>query len=323
MASKRETGMNDLVLETKKLTKHYGDFVAVDKLSLSIRKGEVFGLLGPNGAGKTTTILMLLGLTEPTAGAVSVLGFDPVRQPLSVKSLVGYMPDQVGFYDELTARENLIYIAKLNGIPRDQLKRRVEEAIERVHLTDVIDKRAGTFSRGMRQRLGLADVLIKDPQLIIMDEPTQGLDPELAHEFLNLILSLKHEGTTILLSSHLLHQVQMICDRVGLFTKGRMVLEGTVPELARKVLGGAYRVQIDAVGSSTKIKKALQGVRDVNSVVFTNGLYEIEALKDIRADAADAVIKAGGRLQGLNVESQSLDDIYTRYFEEVSHGSLN
>ena len=315
--------MNNLVLETKGLTKHYGDFVAVDNLQLNIKNGEVFGLLGPNGAGKTTTILMLLGLTEPTKGQVRVLGFDPVRQPLSVKARVGYMPDQVGFYDELTARENLIYIAKLNGIPRDQIKSRVEEAIERVHLTQVIDKRVNTFSRGMRQRLGLADVLIKNPQLIIMDEPTQGLDPELAHEFLGLINSLKEEGTTILLSSHLLHQVQVVCDRVGLFSKGRMVLQGTVPELARKVLGGAYRVQIQANGPDVKLRKALQSLPDVNKVNFANGLFEIEARKDVRADAADAVIKAGGRLQSLNVDSQSLDDIYTRYFEEVSHESVN
>jgi len=315
--------MKDLVLEAKGLTKHYGDFVAVDDLDLNIKKGEVFGLLGPNGAGKTTTILMVLGLTEPTKGDVSVLGYDPVRQPLSVKARVGYMPDQVGFYDELTARENLIYIAKLNGIPRNQLKRRVEEAIERVHLTDVIDRRTSTFSRGMQQRLGLADVLIKDPQLIIMDEPTQGLDPELAHEFLNLILSLKEDGTTILLSSHLLHQVQMICDRVGLFSKGRMVLQGTVPELARKVLGGAYRIQIQADGQSTKLNTALKNLRGVNNVKRINGIFEVEARNDVRADAADAIINAGGRLRALNVESQSLDDIYTHYFEEVNHGSVN
>jgi ABC-2 type transport system ATP-binding protein len=152
-----------------------------------------------------------------------------------------------------------------------------------------------------------------------MDEPTQGLDPELAHEFLNLIQSLKEEGTTILLSSHLLHQVQVICDRVGLFSKGRMVLQGTVPELARKVLGGAYRIQLQAEGSTPKLKQALEGLSNVNKVGRVNGLFEIEAQKDIRADAADAIIKAGGRLQSLNVESQSLDDIYTRYFEEVSH----
>jgi len=315
--------MNNLVLETKGLTKRYDDFVAVSDLNLAIKKGEIFGLLGPNGAGKTTTILMLLGLTEPTKGEVSVLGFDPARQPLSVKARVGYMPDQVGFYDELTARENLVYIAKLNGIPRDQLKKRVEEALERVHLTNVIDKRTATFSRGMRQRLGLADVLIKNPQLIIMDEPTQGLDPELAHEFLGLIRSLKQEGTTIMLSSHLLHQVQVVCDRVGLFRNGKMVLQGTVPDLARKVLGGAYRMQIQAEGPAAKLRTILQNLQDVSKVSHTNGTFDIEAQSDIRADAASAIIKAGGRLQGLNIESQSLDDIYTRYFEEASHESVN
>jgi ABC-2 type transport system ATP-binding protein len=315
--------MNDLVLETKGLTKRYGTFTAVDHLDLSIRRGEVFGLLGPNGAGKTTTILMLLGLTEPTAGEVRVLGFDPARQPLSVKKRVGYMPDQVGFYDDLTARENLIYIAKLNGIPRDQIKRRVEEAIERVRLSDVIDKRAGTFSRGMRQRLGLADVLIKKPQLIIMDEPTQGLDPELAHEFLNLIHSLKEEGTTILLSSHLLHQVQAICDRVGLFSHGRMVLQGTVSDLARKVLGGAYRIQLEAEGSAAKLRKALEALPGVHTVAAQNGKMILEAQKDVRAEAAEAVIKAGGRLKGLSVEAPSLDDIYTRYFEEVKNETVH
>lgn len=316
--------MTDIVLEATGLTKKYGDFVAVNNLDLAVKKGEVFGLLGPNGAGKTTTILMLLGLTEPTEGYVRVLGFDPSRQPLSVKARVGYMPDQVGFYDELTARENLIYIAKLNGIPRPQMSQRIDEALERVRLTDVADHRVATFSRGMRQRLGVADVLIKEPQLIIMDEPTQGLDPELAREFLDLIRSLKEEGITILLSSHLLHQVQVICDRVGLFSQGRMVLQGAVPELARKVLGGAYRIQIQAEGSAAKMKEVLQGLPQAIQVRRVDGnRYEVEAQGDVRADAASAIIKAGGRLQELNIESQSLDEIYTRYFEEVKHASAN
>ena len=316
--------MTDFVLEAKGLTKKYGDFIAVNHLDLAIRKGEVFGLLGPNGAGKTTTILMLLGLTEPTEGEVRVLGFDPSRQPLSVKARVGYMPDQVGFYDELSARENLTYIARLNGIPRVQLNQRIDEALERVRLTDVADRRVSTFSRGMRQRLGLADVLIKRPQLIIMDEPTQGLDPELAREFLDLIRSLKEEGITILLSSHLLPQVQVICDRVGLFSQGRMVLQGTVSELARKVLGGAYRIQIQADGPATKMEEALEGLSQTIRVHRVDGnRYEVEAQNDVRADAANAIIKAGGRLQELNIEAQSLDEIYTRYFEEVKHARAN
>jgi ABC-2 type transport system ATP-binding protein len=316
--------MGEHVLETKDLTKRYGDFVAVDRLNLAVREGEVFGLLGPNGAGKTTTILMLLGLTEPTEGNVRVLGFDPSRQPLSVKAHVGYMPDQVGFYDELSARENLAYIAKLNAIPRNELDHRIDEVLERVRLAEVAEQRVGTFSRGMRQRLGLADVLIKRPRLIIMDEPTQGLDPELAREFLDLIRELKEEGITILLSSHLLHQVQAICDRVGLFSRGHMVLQGTVPELARKVLGGAYRIYIEADGSAARLKEALQRVPQTVQVRRVDGnRFEVEAKSDVRADAASAVIQAGGRLQALNVEYQSLDDIYARYFEEVKHASAN
>jgi len=166
-------------------------------------------------------------------------------------------------------------------------------------------------------------VLIKNPQLIIMDEPTQGLDPELAHEFLGLIRSLKQGGTTIMLSSHLLHQVQVVCDRVGLFRNGKMVLQGTVPDLARKVLGGAYRMQIQAEGPAAKLRTILQNLQDVSKVSHTNGTFDIEAQSDIRADAASAIIKAGGRLRGLNIESQSLDDIYTRYFEEASHEPVN
>lgn len=312
--------MDDLVIETIDLTKKYGDFVAVDGLNLSVKKGDVFGMLGPNGAGKTTTILMLLGLTESTKGSVRVLGFDPTRQTLSVKSRVGYIPDMVGFYDELTARENLIYIAKLNGLSRNEAYQRIKETIDRVGLNDVVDHRVATFSRGMRQRLGVADVLIKNPQLIIMDEPTQGLDPEGAHAFLAMIRSLKEEGITILLSSHLLHQVQVVCDRVGLFHHGRMVLEGTVEELAKRVLGRVYRIYVEATGPSQPIQKALSSISGVADIKLAGEqVYHVEAEKDLRAETAEAVFRAGGRLLKLDVEAQSLDDIYTQYFEEVEN----
>jgi len=308
--------MGNSVIQTKDLTKKYGEFVAVDGLNLEVQAGEVFGLLGPNGAGKTTTILMILGLTEPTAGAVRVLGLDPARQPLSVKSRVGYLPDQVGFYDELTARENLTYIARLNGIPDSQINGRVNEALARVGLEKVASKRAGTYSHGMRQRLGLADVLVKQPQLIIMDEPTSGLDPEASHEFLEMILALKAEGITIMLSSHLLYQVQAVCDRVGLFNQGKMVLEGAVEDLAQRVLGGAYRVLVDVESAQPAIAQALEKIPGVSHVQVTDTKkYQVEAAHDIRPEAAQAVIAAGGRLLGLGVQAQSLDDIYSAYFQ--------
>lgn len=313
--------MAEFVIETHNLTKRYGDITAVDNLNLKVKRGEVFGLLGPNGSGKTTTILMLLGLTEPTSGSVRVLDFDPVRQPLSVKANVGYLPEQVGFYDDLTARENMIYIAKLNGLPRKEAYRRIEEALEQVGLTEVADRPVGTFSRGMRQRLGVAEVLIKKPQLVIMDEPTQGLDPEAAKSFLELILRLKAQGITVLLSSHLLEQVQKVCDRVGLFRKGRMVLEGTVPELARRVLGSAYRIHIQATGDRRRLTEALGKTRGVVEVIPADSdRYEVRAESDVRAEVARAVVEAGGKLLLLDIEEPSLDEVYTRYFAEQEQG---
>jgi ABC-2 type transport system ATP-binding protein len=315
--------MNGFVIEAEGLTKQYGDFTAVENLNLQIERGEVFGLLGPNGSGKTTTILMLLGLTEPSAGRVEVLGFDPVRRPLSVKARVGYLPDQVGFYDELSARENLIYIARLNGLARGEGYRRIEAALQRMGLEEAAHRAVGTFSRGMRQRLGVAELLIKQPQVIIMDEPTLGLDPEAARLFLDIIRDLKAEGITILLSSHLLYQVQAVCDRVGLFNHGRMMLEGRVEELARDILGGAYRVHLHADGEAQPIIDALRRLPETVDVSFTaagmNGenatnTYVVEAGRDLRADAAAAVVRAGGRLLELHVETPSLDEIYSQYF---------
>lgn len=312
--------MGKLVIETHDLTKHYGNVVAVDGLDLAVEQGQVFGVLGPNGSGKTTTILMLLGLTEPTHGKVRVLGLDPMRQPLSVKARVGYLPDQIGFYNELTARENLVYIAKLNGLGRDEAHRRVQEALHHMGLGKVADRQVGTFSHGMRQRLAVAETLVKRPQAIIMDEPTQGLDPEATREFLDVIRNLRAQGITILLSSHLLYQVQAVCDRVGLFRDGRMVLEGEVKELAQRVLGGAYRVHLEAEGPDQKLEDALRHLPGALRVTRSDTrIYELEARRDLRTEAALAVAAAGGKLLSLHFEEPSLDDIYTRYFQEVEH----
>lgn len=312
--------MSEWVIKTEGLTKRYGDIVAVDGLDLAVQPGEVFGLLGPNGSGKTTTILMLLGLTEPTAGSVRVLGLDPMRQPLSVKARVGYMPDEVGFYDELTARENLIYITRLNGLSHAEAHRRIDNALARMGLSEVADRPVATFSHGMRRRLGVADMLLKQPQLIIMDEPTQGLDPDGAREFLQIIRQFRAEGITTLLSSHLLYQVQAVCDRVGLFHRGRLVLEGTVEELAQRVLGSAYRIRLQADGPAPVLLEALQQLRGVVEVKRDgDNRYQVAATSDLRAEAAKAVMTAGGQLLTLDVEVPSLDDIYAHYFQEVEH----
>ena len=239
----------DTVIEAKDLTKTYGQAVAVDHITFSVGRGEIFGLLGPNGAGKTTTILMLLGLTDISGGEVSVLGFNPAREPLSVKRRVGYLPDTVGFYDQLTAADNLRYTARLIGFRFNEREKRIAEALERVGLPDSADHYVGTFSRGMRQRLGLAEILMKGAQIAILDEPTSGLDPHATTELLGIIRRFKAEGVSVLLSSHLLERVQSVCDRVALFSAGRIALMGTVSELGREVLGAGYVVDIEAEGA--------------------------------------------------------------------------
>lgn len=230
--------MDKEIIRLSGLTKKYGKFTAVHDLNLSIDKGEVFGFLGPNGAGKSTTILMILGLTEPTSGQVSVGGIDATTHPIEVKRKVGYLPEDVGFYDQLTGVENLCYTAMLNGIPKAEAKEKAVRLMERVGLTEQIKKKTGNYSKGMRQRLGLADVLIKDPEVIILDEPTSGIDPSGVQDFIELIRHLSEkDGLTVLFSSHNLDQVQQICDRAGLFKEGRLL---TVVDLKSEEMKGQH-----------------------------------------------------------------------------------
>lgn len=236
------------VIETEGLTKAYGRQKAVDDLSFKVEEGEIFGFLGPNGAGKTTTLLMLLGLTEPSWGTARVLGFDPVREPLQVKSMVGYLPENVGFYHDMTAQENLTFVARLNNLSQAVAGERVEAALAQVGLAQEKEKLTGAYSRGMRQRLGIAELLIKDPKLVFLDEPTLGLDPDGINRMLDLIVSLaKTTGITVLLSSHLLHQVQRICDRVGIMRQGRLVDQGSIKELAQKLGQGREEATLEEI----------------------------------------------------------------------------
>jgi ABC-2 type transport system ATP-binding protein len=312
--------MSDNVIEARGLLKLYGATRAVDAIDLSIRRGEIFGLLGPNGAGKTTTILMMLGLTETSGGTVSVLGFDPVRQPLEVKRRVGYLPDAVGFYDYLTARENLRYTARLLAIPRRDAEKRILDALESVQLGAVADKRVSTFSRGMRQRLGIAEIVMKKAEVAILDEPTSGLDPHATYELLDMIRGLKRAGVAVLLSSHLLDRVQSVCDRVALFNNGKIALMGTVVELANQVLGAGHPLLVEATG--TDVAGALRGVAGVQQVVANGeGAWRVIADRDVRAAVASCIVLGGGSLTKLDDLQPSLDEVYTRYFEEARHAA--
>jgi ABC-2 type transport system ATP-binding protein len=226
------------VIETDALTKIYNGEVAVNHLSFSVMKGEVFGFLGPNGAGKTTTLLMLLGLTEPTSGKARVLGVDPIREPIKVKGMIGYLPENTGFYGDLNARQSLRFVADLNGLSRDVADERVENALTMVGLDSEAEKKVSAYSRGMRQRLGIAELLIKEPQVAFLDEPTLGLDPDATNRMMELIAQLcKEKKMTVLLSSHLLHLVQRVCHRIGIMIKGEMVAQGPMNQLAKEQLG--------------------------------------------------------------------------------------
>jgi ABC-2 type transport system ATP-binding protein len=226
------------VIETDALTKKYDGEVAVNRLSFNVMEGEIFGFLGPNGAGKTTTLLMLLGLTEPTSGKARVLGIDPIREPIKVKGMIGYLPENTGFYNDLNATQTLRFIADLNGLSKKMAYERIKNALTMVGLDSEAEKKVGAYSRGMRQRLGIAELLVKEPRVAFLDEPTLGLDPEATNRMMELIARLcKERKMTVLLSSHLLHLVQRVCHRVGIMIKGEMVAQGPLNQLAKEKLG--------------------------------------------------------------------------------------
>src|SRR5438105_3153728 len=311
----------EVVIRAQGLTKRYGATIAVDHIDLDVRAGEIVGILGPNGSGKTTTILMLLGLTEPTEGRAEVAGFDPLRDPLEVKRRVGYLPDSIGFYDGLSARDNLAYTGRLAGLSRREIDQRFTETLARVGLPDVGRNRVATFSRGMRQRLGLAEVLMKRPSIAILDEPTATLDPHSTQEFLGMIRGLKADGTAVLLSSHHLDQVQSVCDRVALFNRGRIALSGSVTELAHRVLGGGYVIDVEARGDAVRNQlAAVPGV--VRVQVLAPELYRVDCKRDLRAEIARHLAPSFDLL-GIRFAEPSLNEVYTRYFDEVRRRTLS
>jgi ABC-2 type transport system ATP-binding protein len=325
------TVTTDAAIATRALTKTYGERTAVDHLDLEVSRGEIFGLLGPNGAGKTTTILMLLGLTEPTSGSARVVGLDPLRQALEVRARVGYLPDAVGFYDDLTGRQNLRYTARLNRLDRDTAEARIEDLAAEVGLADRIDDRVRAYSRGMRQRLGIADALLKEPEVLVLDEPTAAIDPEGVREVLELIRSLPaRRGCTVLLSSHLLQQVQEVCERVGIFVEGRLVASGTVTDLAARH-GGRLAIEVGVAGSgSSPVDDVARGIRGVVEVRRETGgrpstteaerLWVVGAQQDVREALSRALAAAGWVVTHLRVRAEELAEVYHRYFADAGEG---
>lgn len=312
--------MENPIIELKGLTKVYGSVKAVDDLHLQIAKGEIFGLLGPNGAGKTTTILMMLGLTEPSAGSALVCGVNATTHPIEVKRRVGYMPDSVGFYDNMTALENLAYIARLNGTPEEEIKKRSRETMEMVGLAGEMDKKASAYSRGMKQRLGLADVLIRNPEVIILDEPTLGIDPSGVKEFLSFIRHLsRQQGLTVLLSSHHLHQVQQVCDRVGIFVEGKLLVQGNIETLSRNLFGEEIFTVVITVKeflpAGWEPMKELEQHEAIRKINISENTVELSCTEDLTPVIVRFFVEKGLNVMGVHKKEFGLDEIYQRYFE--------
>jgi ABC-2 type transport system ATP-binding protein len=338
-AAAREAAAADdsVVIRTRKLTKTYGELVAVDRLDLEVRRGEIFGLLGQNGAGKTTTILMLLGLSEVTEGEARVVGLDPTRHPLQVKRRVGYMPDSVGFYDDLTGRENLRYTARLNRIPEKEANDTIEAVLDQVGLLSRADDRTDTYSRGMIQRLGIADALVKDPDVLILDEPTTAIDPLGVVEILELLRRVVDDrGTAVLLSSHLLNQVQEVCDRIGIFASGRLIGQGTMPDLAARFGEAGAQIELvfgfeddAAAARGESVVKGIDGVTAVRRGAAPGGPWMVivadrERDNEVRNAIIRATLEQNLPLVSIRSLQPSLEDIYRRAVARTApaHGAV-
>jgi ABC-2 type transport system ATP-binding protein len=308
---------NNLII-AENLTKKYGEKVAVDNLNINIKKGEIFGLLGPNGAGKSTIILMMLGLTEPTSGSISIGNFNSTRQPLKVKSITGYLPEKVGFYEDMSAMENLFYTAELNRIPYREIPAKIDEVLDIVSLPGNKKQLVKTFSKGMKQRLGIADVLIKNPRLIIFDELTEGLDVKVANQILQTIMDLnKKKNITFLLSSHQLNLVQKICSRVGIMSSGKLISQGSVESLGRDLFGGGkYRIEIELEKITGDINEKIKKLDKVVSVSQTDNKFTIVCDKDIRHEISRLVSDEGILLTRIDMKEDALEEIYLKYFKE-------
>jgi len=311
-----ETNNNIIIAE--KLSKKYNDSLVVDNINLNIGKGEIYGLLGPNGAGKSTIILMLLGLTEPSSGKISVSGFNSTREPLKVKRITGYLPEKLGFYEDMTARQNLSYTAELNNINQNEIPKKIDEVLEIVSLNKNKNQLVKQFSRGMKQRLGIADVLIKDPELVIFDEPTEGLDLKVANQILETTKRLNEEkGITFLISSHQLNLIQDICHRVGVLSKGKLIGEGEINNLGSSLFGGGkYRIEVEISEVSKDIIEKLKNIDKVKNINQDGNIIEVVCDEDIRSEISKTIANSGLLMTRMNIKDYALEEIYLKYFKE-------
>lgn len=293
------------MIKTEGLTKIYDGVKAVDSIDLSIGQGEVFGFLGPNGSGKTTTIGMMVGLIEPTKGKCFIDDIDVTRKPLEAKRITGYLPDGVGFYQNLSAKHNLKYFSRFYGMNDTDADLRIKEVLEYVGLGKV-DKPVGGYSRGMKQRLGLAQAMLNDPQYIFLDEPTNGLDPEGVIQFRTIINDLAGRGKTIFFSSHILTEVQHVCHTIGIISAGKIVAQGTPEEVRHKMRkDDEFTIRVKVIGEMPRITDSR-----IISATYNNGSATIKASADIRDDISEMLFKNNLRIRELTVEEKSLEEVF-------------
>jgi ABC-2 type transport system ATP-binding protein len=303
------------MIEVENLTKRYGRNTAVDGISFHVKKGEILGFLGPNGAGKTTTMRVLTCYLSPTEGTARVAGFDVFEQPLEVKRRIGYIPETPPLYPDMDVVTYLDFVAKIKGVAKQQRAQKIGEAVEKTRVGDVRTKLIGRLSKGYRQRVGLAAAILNNPDVLILDEPTAGLDPKQILETRELIKNLGGEHTVVL-STHILPEVSMTCGRVVIINRGKVVAEGT-PDALMHRLRGTAALRIEVLGDAravTDVLRAVPGVREVTSKPADAGagVFEVESEsgRDVRVELARAVVQKGFGLQGLSQVGMSLEEIF-------------
>lgn len=301
------------MIRTEGLTRKFGSLVAVDDLNIHIKEGDVYGFLGPNGAGKTTTIRMLSTLIKPTSGTASIMGYDIHKEPNNARRAIGIMPERPGFYDEMSGRKQLRFYGEFYKIPRPKLDARIEELMARVGMMRFIDAQIKTYSHGMRKRLAIAQALLHDPKILILDEPSTGLDPKGVQEFRDLIRGLNSEGYTMFLSSHVLPEIQQLCDRVGILRRGRLVAEDSIDNLREQLISRSVdRVSIVATGFNEEQLnriRALEAVRSADAAQW--GIMVLaEPRSNVSADVNDILVRGGARITSMTTMEPTLEDVF-------------
>ena len=308
------------VVETKQLTKVYDKLTAVNGLNMEVKEGDIFGFLGPNGAGKTTTVLMLMGLSVPTSGTAIVGGYDIVENSREVRTVASILPEYSSLYGEMTAWENLDYIARLNDLPRDEAEDRIAKLLEIVKMSEWEDSKLESFSRGMKQRVGIASTLIKNPKVVFFDEPTLGLDPLGTKEIRELILKLNKENDlTVVMTSHLLHEIQMTCNKIGIINRGKLVLLDTMENLNKTMSGGEdRRIELRLSDTTPELVKEIESVTGVKSVTQGNGELFVYCNPDTDLDVSKTITRNGSYILMMRPREYTLEEIFMKYYEEAN-----